>query len=170
MCCAHLMKKDGYDVRGVFVHYGQASATFEEKAAKEVAKQLNIPLHEVLITSPDSGKFSSGEIRGRNLLLASAAITFAPIESGLVVLGVHAGTPYFDCSAVFLDELRNLVENMSDGRFSLSAPLINLEKPEIYDYLKNNRLCFESTYSCEAGILNGCGVCLSCQDRRALKN
>jgi len=168
MCCAHMMKQDGYLVRGIFVDYGQSAAYYEKKAAADVSEQLNIPLHDVRISGPESIKFGSGEIRGRNLFLAATAITFAPVDNGLVVLGIHAGTPYFDCSTVFLDELRRLIENMSDGSFSLSAPLINLEKSEIYDYLKSKRLCFESTYSCEAGKSNGCGVCLSCRDRKAL--
>lgn len=170
MCCAHIMGERGYSVRGLFVNYGQAAAQEEEKAAKAIANELQIPLKILSFATSKEMCFGAGEIEGRNLFLVSSAITYSALKSGLIVLGIHAGTPYFDCTSMFADQLSSLIENMSDGRISLSTPLVELDKLEIYDYVKTEGLRIESAYSCEAGVVNGCGDCLSCRDRMELKS
>jgi len=168
MCCADIMLKAGHEVRGLFVNYGQAALNEEMRAAKAVAQLLDFPLDTLQVSSRTS--FGAGEVVGRNLFLVSAAITFAPFDHGLIVLGIHAGAPYYDCSENFSTKLNTLVEELCDGRFLLSTPLLQLEKQDVYHYASTHNLPFELAYSCERGVVGGCGDCLSCQDRKAFRN
>ena len=81
MCCAHLLKTQGYAVSGMFIDYGQPASEFERVAAQRISTNLKIPLSIVSISGQSS--LGAGEIRGRNLLLVSAALTYVPIERGL---------------------------------------------------------------------------------------
>ena len=168
MCCVHMLQQTGLDVRGLFVDYGQAAARFEERASTTLANHFDIPLTRICIRHDRT--FGSGEIVGRNLLLISTAVTFAPVSRGLIVIGVHAGTPYYDCSSGFVRSVATSIEEVSDGKFSVLAPLSALVKKEIFEYALKWKLPCESAYSCEQGMEIGCGVCLSCQDQRVLQN
>lgn len=116
---------------------------------------------------PTSG-FGAGELVGRNAFLIFAAMFLARTHTGLLGIGIHAGTPYYDCSATFVERMRVLVEEHTESGLSLAAPFVGWSKGQIFDYFMSNKLPIESTYSCEAGTVPPCGVCGSCGDRREL--
>src|ERR1700758_1730799 len=121
--CVAFYQRQGLHVLGVFVDYGQATRHRERHSAQSLAQHYGIELSTV----DYSGQFRplSGEIRGRNAFLIFAALMFRPDHRGILTLGIHAGTPYYDCSQVFLHDATRIVSAYSDGRVALAAPFID---------------------------------------------
>lgn len=164
--CAHFLKKRGSTVHGVFFDYCQVAARYERSAALSVAKHLSIPISVYRVAGSDS--FSDGEHSGRNAFLIFAALFLSRCKSGLLAIGIHAGTPYFDCSEPFHEMMRRIVADHTDGRVSLVAPFLHWSKRDVFHYFVSAGLPLNLTYSCEAGTEPVCGSCASCRDRRAL--
>lgn len=167
MLCAHLMHAKHYRTQGVFIDFGQPAAEHEKRAAGSVTKYMSLMplLHCKAMPITDIG---SGEIVGRNAFLIFSAMTLAGVNSGILVIGVHAGTTYYDCAPGFIRGVGDLVSEYTDGRLRLNAPLLEWEKPEIIAYAKKQGLPLHLTYSCENGENPSCGKCLSCRDRKRM--
>lgn len=164
--CARFMQERSFEVSALFVDYGQLPARREFRAAKAIAAHLDIPLKRVQVTEIVSA--GAGELPGRNAFFICSAILATRARPGIVVLGLHGGTPYYDCSEPFLASISQLTAEMTDGSVSVIAPFVKWSKRDIYDYFISRNLPIESTYSCEAGSAGPCGNCLSCRDRRSL--
>lgn len=164
--CAHFLKHRGSSICGVFVDYGQAAAGREWTAVQTLASHLDAPLLVHRITGAES--FSAGELAGRNAFLIFAALFLSRCRSGLLAIGIHAGTPYFDCSAPFLEMMARLVAEHTNGAVSLVAPFLHWTKRDVLDYFVSAGLPLHVAYSCETGTSPPCGRCASCLDRRAL--
>jgi len=164
--CAILFKSQDLSVRGLFIDYGQAAATNEWTAAQNLASQLEIPVCRLSL--PTNNAYGAGELMGRNLFLISAAIFMGGAHSGILGIGIHAGTPYADCSTTFFQAASNLIALQSDGRLSLAAPFISWSKLQILQYLQSQGAPVDKVYSCESGTIPPCGSCASCRDREAL--
>jgi 7-cyano-7-deazaguanine synthase len=163
-CCAYLLKARPMPVGGIFVDYGQAAAKPEHRAATRVATELGIPLKT--LEARGVKDFSSGELVGRNAFLIFSAIFLAQVHQGILAIGVHAGTPYFDCTPTFLSRMQVLAEEHTEGRLTVLAPFLTWEKPAIFKYFQDAGLPLNATYSCESGTTPPCGACASCQDRK----
>lgn len=163
--CAHMLLNEGHTVQGLFVDYGQRVAARERVAASAVAAGLGIELQ--LMRLEGGAARGSGELRGRNALLLSVAVFEMPGRDGIVACGIHAGTPYYDCSPAFADTMGRLIAEQSDGRLQLSCPLLLMSKKEVYEAFLEAGLPLDITYSCEAAEV-ACGGCASCLDRQAL--
>lgn len=163
--CAHLLKANGAAVEGLFVDYGQAALEREKRAAQAVADYLGIRLRTRAITGVSTR--GAGELPGRNALLISLGVFELGAAGGVVVIGVHAGTRYYDCSESFIGAIGRLVQEETDGRTVVSAPLAAWAKADVFNAFREAGLPLADTYSCEAGA-TPCGVCLSCADRAAL--
>jgi 7-cyano-7-deazaguanine synthase len=166
LACAHFLKHCGKSIKGVFVDYGQAAAKHEANAVQLVTAHLEAPLSIYRITGGTG--FSKGELIGRNAFLIFATLFLSRCRSRLLALGIHAGTPYFDCSPAFFASMERLVAEHTDGAVTLVAPFLHWTKREVFDYFLSQRLPLSLTYSCEAGLSPPCGMCESCLDRRAL--
>lgn len=164
--CARFVLERSFEVSAVFVDYGQVPARREYRAAKAIAAYLDIPLKRVNAT--DIGFGRAGEIPGRNAFFVCSAILITGARPGVIVLGLHDGTPYYDCSEPFLRSISQLTAEMTGGAVSVLAPFIKWSKRDIYDYCVSRNLPVSVTYSCEAGATRPCGNCLSCRDRRSL--
>lgn len=162
--CVHYYRNLGRAVRGVFVNYGQAPAHLELASARAVALHYGMPLDEMSVAGPRT--FSAGEIAGRNALLVVAAAMHFPERSGVVALGIHAGSPYYDCTPRFVQAMNAILDGYTDGRVQCEAPLVEWDKADVWDYCRQAAVPVELTYSCEAGQNPPCGRCLSCLDRR----
>lgn len=163
---AHLLKSRGHPVRGIFVDYGQAAARNEEAAATRFANHIGMTLDKIVVGNRSG--FGAGELVGRNAFLIAAAVFLGGIREGLLAIGVHAGTPYYDCTPDFVAHMKSLIEAQSNGTLTLIAPFQTWHKPEILAYFRNAGLPVEAAYSCESGTLPPCGSCASCRDREAL--
>ena len=164
--CSHLLGNTGWLVRGLFLAYGQAATEPERLAARDVAAHLGIGLSELTVTG--GANFAAGELIGRNAFFVFAALLTGRIARGVIVLGVHAGTPYYDCSPAFVDATDRLVAEHTDGRVRLLTPLLTWSKADVFAYCSKARIPSALTYSCEAGTVPVCGRCASCRDRAIL--
>jgi 7-cyano-7-deazaguanine synthase len=164
--CLDFYIKEKRDVFSIFVDYGQKAKEQEFISSKKIASHYDVPLTNLEILS--SSHFSEGEIMGRNGFLLMLALMYKPIEYGIIAIGIHSGTPYYDCSEGFINEIDRLAENYSCGKIKFEAPFVKWDKRMIVQYCRENDVPLNLTYSCEAGASPPCGKCLSCMDRRAL--
>lgn len=162
----YLLKNQGHEVRGIFVDFGQAAVEQERLAVRKLAAALAIELTSVEARSNNS--FGSGELIARNAFLLMTAMFLGQAHQGLLAIGVHAGTPYYDCSPPFIVRMRQVAEEHTDGRLIIVAPFAVWNKAEIFEYFLVSGLPIDATYSCESGTIPPCGSCASCRDRRAL--
>jgi 7-cyano-7-deazaguanine synthase len=164
--CAWFLRDRGHSIKGLFVDYGQRAVLFEKRSAEALSTTLGIALDCISVSTPN--QFGAGEVIGRNAFLVFAALLSSRLHSGVIALGIHSGTTYYDCSSAFARSIDRLLAEHTDGRVRLSAPFITWSKKNIFDYYEASGLPIDLTYSCEAGSMPPCGTCLSCRDRRVL--
>lgn len=162
--CVHLLKDQGFAVHGIFVDYGQAARQQERLAVDRLKLLFDIDVHYLMVSSLEG--FGAGELVGRNAYLISSAMFLGGIQQGVLAIGVHAGTPYYDCSPGFIDRMKQITEEHTDGHLTVSAPFLSWDKGKVYRYFGEAGLPIEATYSCELGTVPPCGACASCHDRR----
>ncbi|NKB37980.1 MAG: tRNA methyl transferase-like protein [Gammaproteobacteria bacterium] len=163
--CIHFLQSQKYDVSSVFVNYGHHANSMEKSRALDIADYFDIS-HSVIDISSNA-KFLSSEIQGRNAFLIFSALMLSGLTQGVIAIGIHSGTDYYDCSELFYNRIQKVVHEYSNGRISLIAPFIKWSKQNIIEYLDENNLPLQSTYSCEIGNTLPCGKCKSCKDREA---
>ena len=105
--CAAFLVDQGLEVSAVFVDHGQAAAEHERVAARSLAAALQITVQEIALTG--AAPFGSGELVGRNAFLVYSALFATRARSSRIALGLHAGTPYYDCSPAFVDTINRAV-------------------------------------------------------------
>ena len=162
MACAQFLIDRNYAVQSLFVDYGQPAADQERLASTEVAARLGVAWNVVSCQGaivPDAG-----EAMARNLLLVTMSLANAP-QVNAIALGIHSGTPYYDCSEAFMHDLQRIVDGYSDGRIRLLVPFLDWNKGDIIRYCESMCMPIELTYSCEKGMEPPCGNCASCKDR-----
>jgi 7-cyano-7-deazaguanine synthase len=164
--CAAFLAAQGLRVSGIFVDHGQAAAKSEYVAVKSLASDLKIQVNRLTFSGARS--FGAGQIVGRNAFLIFSALVAIGGNAGEIALGIHAGTPYYDCSPAFLEFINRAVAEYTDSNVQVVAPFIHWTKRDVYDYLMKAGLTVDSTYSCEQGTIPTCGKCASCLDRKAL--
>jgi 7-cyano-7-deazaguanine synthase len=154
----------GISASALFVDYGQAAASSEAKASAAIAGHFGVEYQKLSCTGQT---FGAGEIRGRNAFLVHTALMVLRQPKAVVVLGIHAGTTYRDCSPSFLEVMQRSYDFHTGGQVSLAAPLVNQVKGDVVRLASEMGVPFELTYSCEAAN-EPCGTCLSCRDREEL--
>jgi 7-cyano-7-deazaguanine synthase len=164
--CVHLLRTQSISTRGLFVDYGQVAADQERIAVNAQREFFGIDIAEVAVKH--GLPHGAGEVPGRNLLLVSLAAAVSGGEACLIGMGVHAGTDYWDCGPEFVRMADDLIQKSTRHRTSLFAPFVDWRKADVFRYFFEAALPLSITYSCEAGVPNGCGNCRSCDDRAAL--
>lgn len=164
---ALFLKSAGFAVRGLFVDFGQASRHMERNSIDRLKDLIGITVDEIQISS--SSSHGTGELRGRNALLIFSAVLLGNCAPGGIAIGVHAGTPYYDCSSEFTEKIDELVRECSGGKLFVLAPFVRWSKDDVYSYFLSQNISLDATYSCEAGIKPRCGQCASCLDRKRLE-
>ncbi|HTE54972.1 MAG TPA: 7-cyano-7-deazaguanine synthase [Kofleriaceae bacterium] len=153
-------------VSALFVDYGQAAAGQERAAVQRVAAHYDVALSMAECTG--LGRLEAGYVRGRNALLLHMALASARFEIGQIAMGLHAGTPYADCSPTFVAEMQRGFDLYCDGQIRAVAPFIDQDKRGVVAFCREANVPMDLTYSCERGASPPCGTCLSCLDRLAL--
>ena len=159
-----LSVQQGFKPTALFVDFGQPAAEAENEAVVNICDSLSVPWRVVRYSGAN---IDAGEIRGRNALLLHLALLEFPASSGVVALGIHAGTGYRDCSPDFLDVMQSSYEFHTKGAITAAAPFLHWKKQDVYRLTSKLNVPVELTYSCEAGNLP-CRRCRSCLDRRLL--
>jgi 7-cyano-7-deazaguanine synthase len=146
----------------IYIDYGQPARREEAEASKRLAAALGVPLRRLDVTGLD---IANGEIRGRNALLLLTALMAVDVP-GSVVIAIHRGTRYWDCSQEFLEVMQALFDGYTGGRVQLLAPFVEFEKADVVRLGVDIGVPFDLTYSCE--LADGpCGECVSCLDMEA---
>jgi 7-cyano-7-deazaguanine synthase len=164
---AEFLRSSGLVVRGLFVDYGQASLDMERGAVRRLTDSVGIPVDEIRVSSLSSQ--GVGELAGRNAFLIFSAVLLGGCNSGAIAIGIHSGTPYYDCSPDFAERIDALVQECSAGKLFVLAPFVHWSKDDVYSYFLSRNLPLDETYSCEAGTAPPCGLCTSCLDRKRLE-
>lgn len=151
-------------VSALFVDYGQAAADNERVSARAVADYYGIPLDVITVSGL---AFGEGEIRGRNAFLLHTGLLAAPTGPTVLLIGIHGGTAYVDCSAPFVELERRSFDLHTGGEVQVAAPFLAMSKGDLLQLAHDIGVRFELTYSCERGG-QPCGACLSCLDRAYL--
>ena len=165
--CAHYFRRLDYNVTGIFIDYGQPASEPERQAVKSVTEYLEVPL--TALSFKASCDFGPGEIIGRNAFLIFSAVMGLQLKRGIISLGIHANTDYYDCGEEFVSLIGKVLDDYSSGQLVLNCPFINQKKSFISSYARAENIPVGLTYSCEMGTLPPCRRCLSCKDRHALK-
>jgi len=159
-----LVRGEGAPVRALFVDYGQAAASAEEAAVRAICSHFGVCLN---VARCEGMRFGAGEVRGRNAFLLQTALLNFSWASGTVLMGIHAGTGYRDCSPLFVELMQRSFEFHTGGSVTVSAPFIDWSKLDVYRLARELGVPIQVTYSCEGGDVV-CGTCASCRDREAL--
>jgi len=160
-CISYYMDR-AYRVEGLFVDYGQAAALNEKRAIGAVGTHYGIVVRELKLSHCHT--WGTGCIPGRNAFLLFTGMMNFEHPSGIIAIGVHAGTHYWDCSPEFVAVMQTCFDQYTDGRIQIDAPFLHMDKRQIWNYCVGAGVPLEATYSCEAGTDDPCGQCDSCKD------
>lgn len=164
--CIAFYKDIGFYIIPLFIDYGQRPAEKEHLAAKKISKYFGINLNTLKLSHKSI--ISTGELSGRNALFVLSALLTSPNFNGIISLGIHSGTDYYDCTPQFVSDLQRLIDGYASGKVLVGAPFIKWYKKDIYRYAKDKALPIGETYSCENGFEQPCGYCSSCLERSQL--
>jgi len=165
--CVAFYRRGRFHVMTLFIDYGQPAAEIERRSARAISRHYDVALHEVSVRGLQ--RRDVGYVPGRNAFLVCTALASAQSTSGLIALGIHAGTAYPDCSRAFVDACQTVADVYANGTIQVAAPFLEWSKSEIFAHAKKVGVPIDRTYSCEAGARKPCGKCLSCQDRASLR-
>jgi 7-cyano-7-deazaguanine synthase len=164
--CLQIYSEMGKPICALFVDYGQPSAGPELSSAHAIAQHYSIQLAEAQWRGPYAKE--AGLIPARNAFLILAALMERPSTVSAIVVGVHGGTDYPDCSRAFVAAMQGVMDLYENGAVQILAPLLDWQKIDVYEYCNAHGVPVNLTYSCEAGGPPPCGSCLSCKDRELL--
>jgi 7-cyano-7-deazaguanine synthase len=168
--------------------YGQKHSV-EREAAEAVAAHYGLP-HRVVELGPISGSALTdrhralpegrdlASVRGvapsyvpaRNLLfLARMAALRDAVGPGVLWLGVHHDdhTGYPDCRPLFVEAADQAVRLGTQHGLRVRAPFVHWSKADIVRWGLGHGVPYGLTHSCYQGRRPACGVCDTCQARRA---
>ncbi len=165
-CCLAFYLELGRSIEAIHVDYGQPAAEQELLAAERLAVHYSIGLRKVSWNGLE--KKTVGSIPGRNAFFVISALMEKPDSVRTIVLGIHAGTTYSDCSRDFIRSLSGVLDHYAHPRVSIGVPFIEWRKADIFAYSQSRSIPIDLTYSCELGGARPCGSCVSCVDRQEL--
>ena len=192
--CLAYAKAKNFECYALSFDYGQKQR-YELKAAKKIAKQMQVKDHKII-------KLSIGELGGsaltdkniqipiyskknaipityvpaRNTVFLSIALGWAEILNAQhIFIGVSAidYSGYPDCRPEFIEAFQNLAnlatkKGVENCKFIIETPLINLSKAETIMMGLSLGVDYSQTITCYQTDNNGvaCGICDSCMLRK----
>ena len=137
------------------------------ECAKQICKELKIK-HEIYDIGILQTIAKSNNFEGRNLVLISLATIYAS-SNGInnVICGLAGNSSHPDCSIEFFENLKHTIKIAIGNNINIDAPLIKLEKAQIYILYVYLFLEFykDKTFSCWNSQDKHCKECLSCEMR-----
>ncbi len=173
------------NVEVISFDYGQRHKT-ELKAAKAIAKKLNLPHKTIKLPvikeltknalTDKKVKIKTGKglpstfVDGRNQMFLTVAAIYAK-QKGIkdLVTGVcqtdYSGYP--DCRDDFIKSMQKTLQLAMDFPFKIHTPLMNLTKAESVRFMQNlGKLdLLKYTHTCYEGSKPACGKCPACKLR-----
>ena len=141
----HMYHKERKAFRGIHFSYGQKSQKSELIAAQKIASHYHSDFEHIRLKFPLT--YNNEEILCRNIIfiMSAAAIQFEPCE---IVLGIHAGTDFYDCSKNFIDLAQKILDGYFSGTKQVVAPFGSSTKENIIKYCIKERVPLHLTHSC----------------------
>ena len=156
-----------YDIAAIHFDYGHPAFREEKKALDAIGRYYQIQvIHGKLKPAITSIAHENGELIGRNALLILSALNYLDKKSGLISIGIHSGTLFYDCSRAFVDHMQAVLDGYLNGLVVLDVPFLEFDKSDIISWSRAKRIPIELTYSCQRGSKISCGRCLSCLERK----
>lgn len=150
-----------YDVECIHFEYGQPNAKTELESFNKICRHFAVEGKVInLGFKPKSREFES-VCRNALLLFAGASINLG-VD---VALGIHAGSPYYDCTPGFVRDCQRLLDGYFGGTTRIRAPFLGIPKKKIVEYGRNHNAPLHLTYSCQTKNDPPCGRCPSCLER-----
>ena len=170
-----LLQKKGHEIFPLHINYGQKSEKLELEAYKQVCIFLN--LKPVVIDARGLKKIESGLTTsklspienpffpGRNLLflVIGSGYAFSKLIKTISV-GFLDNSEFPDQNKEFVKKTEDLLNLSLNYSVTILAPLINLDKKEVFNLAKKYNFPLDLTYSCYLGINPPCGKCHACRD------
>lgn len=175
------------EMESVYFFYGSKHEKYELASARMIASHYGISLRELdlkLVLSgfrssllgtdvipeghQESESMRSTVVPGRNTIFASVLMGIAESESiDQVWLGVHKGDRaiYPDCRPLWVGAVGKVMEAATEGKVSLSAPLLYYNKTEIVQLGMRLKAPLYLTRTCYKDQPIACGKCGACQER-----
>lgn len=189
---AHIAKKEGYEIYGLSIRYGQRHKK-EIECAKKISSSIKAKEHIILDLDLDKfggssltdktkklemnhkleeiGKtIPSTYVPARNTVFLSIALSYAEaIDADAIFIGVTATdfSGYPDCRSEYIDAFQKMADLATkksvEGRpITIMTPLLHLSKADIIRKGSEIGVPFEKTWSCYLGDEKACGRCDSC--------
>jgi len=154
----------GSTINGIHFNYNQPSFEGEHHAVLALAHYYNISLTTINLGLKIA--CTQGEYHCRNAILLLASASILSTKRSRFAIGIHAETPYYDCSKKFLEDVQRIFNGYFAGSIQVEAPFVDFTKKEIFKYSKIAKVPIELTFSCQSRGDKPCGECPSCLDRR----
>ena len=194
--CSASFLKSKYELYGITFAYGQ-KASSEISAAKYFAKKLGLKKHKIIDIGfmkelyGDSNVLTSSKrkipskfeysivVPIRNAVFLSVASAWAyTLNASLVAYGAHTGDRHYpDCRPAFARKLESAFnQGENDGISSGLRKKIEIWSPYVEglsksDLIRRGRAALGDsifrTWSCYASKKHQCGICESCNNRKA---
>lgn len=161
----------------LFIDYGQICREEEWKACLAVHTRFGLP-HPVMMDLRGFGKLIPSGLTdhnmrvnedvflpGRNLLFLLAGCAYAyKTKSNAVAIGLLSEESHLfpDQTSEFVKGTQGLINFAMGCDIKIVTPLMNFTKRDVLELAKKRGI--DGTYSCHAGTIPPCGVCVSCQE------
>ena len=176
------------NVLAVSFKYGSKHNFYENQSSKWLTDFYNVAYDLIDLSAAMSG-FSSNLLKsggdipeghyedesmsqtvvpGRNIIFAAMLAGYAWSKNAeAVYMGIHSGDHaiYADCRPEFYMHMRKAIEAGTDGKVSLRAPFLSLDKSGILKEGFSLSVPYELTRTCYKEQAVSCGKCGSCQER-----
>jgi 7-cyano-7-deazaguanine synthase len=171
-----LAKEEGIQTYPLFIDYGQLCLEREWEACVNMHTKLKLSEPVKMNLSGFGSLIPSGLTKrelnvnedaflpGRNLLFILAGCAYAYSKnSGAVAIGLLSEETHLfpDQTKAFIDSTMAAIYLAMDRNIKIVTPLMNLHKPDVIALAKKKGI--EGTYSCHAGTIPRCGVCVACK-------
>jgi 7-cyano-7-deazaguanine synthase len=171
-----LAKEEGIQTYPLFIDYGQLCLEREWEACIKVHSKLKLPKPIKMSLGGFGSTIPSGLTRremninedaflpGRNLLfiLAGCAYAYTKNVNAVAIGFLSEETHLFpDQTKAFVDSTQIAISIAIDRNIKIVTPLMNLNKPDVIALAKMKGI--EGTYSCHAGTIPRCGICIACK-------
>ncbi|MCM8820943.1 MAG: 7-cyano-7-deazaguanine synthase QueC [Candidatus Omnitrophica bacterium] len=188
---ASIAKKDGYEIYGLTVDYGQRNRK-EIISAKKICKFLKVKRHIITkidlswvnsaltdkrVRIPEKVKkdeIPSTYVPARNTIFLSLALALAEtLNAEAIFIGVNSidFSGYPDCRPVYVKKYQKLIDvatkkTVEGRKIVLKAPLLYFSKVDIIRKGISLGLDLSITWSCYRSGKKPCGRCPSCIIRK----
>ena len=188
------------EIMGITFNYGQKSYLAEKKAAELISKYYKIEhkvidldwlsiISTSSLTTKDTIPYISKDnldnisvaqntaksvwVPNRNGLFVNIAACFAEAYNfDTIIIGANKeeGATFKDNTIEFINAINTSLENSTNSKIELVAPLITMTKEEIVNIAIQKNVPLELIHSCYISEEKHCGFCESCQRlKRALE-